>query len=90
MFGWFAGLAWLGYSSDPEAEFFGWMLLIVGGMFAASIILGGGVALAIAGLSKAVTGRAVPCSFGWGGSLSAVLAFLAARPAAEQIAALMN
>ena len=68
------------------------MLLIVGGMFLASIILGGGVALAIAGLSKLVAGRAnaMPRPFAWGGSISGVLAFLCARPAAEQLAALMN
>jgi hypothetical protein len=90
--GWFAGLAWLGYFSDPGLGFFGWMLIIVGGMFAASIILGGGVALAIAGVSKAIAGRAdaMPGLFKWGRFVSGVLAFLAARPAAEQLAALMN
>ena len=68
------------------------MLLIVGGMFAASIILNAGVALVIAGISKAIAGRADALSglFGWGGYISAVLAFLCARLAAEHFASLMN
>ena len=93
IFGWFAGLAWFAYSGgNPALGPLGWMILIVGGMFAASIILGAGVAMVIAGISKAIAGRtdALPGLFVLGAYISAALAFWCARPAAEQLTSLMN
>lgn len=80
--GWLTGLAyysWFSSSAPPLSV--GWhALLIVGGMFASSIVIGGGVSLILALVTKLVTGKSDGSSdfFAWGAFISPVLAFLAA------------
>ena len=83
--GWFAGLSWFdiqfGHSS---VSWYGWLILVVGGMFASSIVIGGGVALIMAGLTKLLTGRSdgSPKLFLLGLLVSPVVAFFVATPLA--------
>lgn len=90
--GWFAGLSYFGWwASDAVQVSFGAMsVLVVGGMFASSILIGGGVSLLIAGIAKALTGKTegYPSLFTWGVVVSPVLAFFAARYSLLGIASL--
>ena len=83
IFGWFAGLAYFNWFASDGASFSWWAhaLFIIVGMFAASIIIGGGVALLFAGLTKILTGRSDGSihGFAWGAFISPVLAFFAAK-----------
>ncbi|NEK54591.1 hypothetical protein GUK36_35105 [Rhizobium leguminosarum] len=56
-------------------------LLIVVGMVATAIIIGGGMALFAAGLTKVITGRTDGSinAFAWAAFISPVLAFFAAK-----------
>lgn len=80
--GWFLGLAyynWIPYQ-PPHLPIWEHVLLIIGGMFAASIIIGGGVALIAAALTRVLTGHTDGDTnyFAWGAFISPVLAFFAA------------
>ncbi|HEX8663362.1 MAG TPA: hypothetical protein VF744_04970 [Beijerinckiaceae bacterium] len=81
--GWFAGLAYYNwFSSAPiSVPFWAHLVLIVGGLFASSIVIGGGMALLAAFVTKLATGRAdgSPDAFSWAAFISAALAFLAAK-----------
>jgi hypothetical protein len=58
IFGWFVGLAWFAYSNGLNSiSWISWAMLITVGMAAASIIIGGGIAYLLAGLTKLVTGK---------------------------------
>ncbi|MBZ9806948.1 hypothetical protein [Mesorhizobium sp. ESP-6-2] len=83
--GWFAGLAWLAYAGEQQPHWWGWVLLIVVGMFAASIVIGGGFALLASFLTKAVRGSpdASPDFYAWGAFICPVVAFFFAAPVAR-------
>lgn len=81
--GWFAGLAYYNWFSSTAVPLPIWQhaLLIIVGMFAAAIVIGGGMALLAGGLSKVITGRSDGSinSFAWAAFISPVLAFFAAK-----------
>lgn len=81
--GWFAGLAYYSWFSSTAVHLPIWQhaFLIIVGMFAAAIIIGGGMALLASGLTKVITGRADGSinAFAWAALISPVLAFLAAK-----------
>jgi hypothetical protein len=59
----------------------GHLILVVGGLFASSIIIGGGMSLLAALVTKIATGKAdgSPHAFSWAAFISPVLAFFAAK-----------
>lgn len=83
IWGWFAGVAYYGWwtSSAPTIPLWGYAALIIIGMFAASIIVGGGLALIAAGVTKLVTGGAERSTnaYAWASFLSPVGAFWLAK-----------
>jgi hypothetical protein len=84
--GWFVGLAWFAYSNGLHSiSWIGWAILIIGGMFAASLIIGFGVALLMGGITKLVYGKSEASSdfFAWGAFISPVIAFFCAGPIAR-------
>ena len=80
--GWFIGLAYYNWfaSNPPHAALWGHLLLVTVGMFTASFVIGGGVSLLAALVTKRVTGRrdSSPEFFAWGAFISPVLTFFAA------------
>ena len=87
--GWFAGLAWV-YFGDRIVGLgtLDWIILIIGGMFGASIVIGGGLALVAALLTKLSTGNAAssPHAFSWMALIAPVVAFFCANPVARLLA----
>lgn len=81
--GWFAGLAYYNWFSSTAFHLPFWehVLLVVVGMFAAAIIIGAGMALLAAGLTKVITGRMDGSlnAFAWAAFISPILAFFAAK-----------
>ena len=76
--GWFLGLIWIGYhDSFRSLSWLDWAILIIPGMFAASIIIGGGMSLLFAGITRLVYGRAdaTPIFFACGVIVSPIIAF---------------
>lgn len=91
--GWFIGLAYYNWfsSSAVHVSLVGHIILVVVGMFAASVLIGLGVALIFAILTKLLTGRHDGTSdlYAWGAFISPVLAFFAAGWAIPVVARLM-
>jgi hypothetical protein len=81
--GWFAGLAYYNWFASNGVTMPWWfhLILIVGGMFAASIVIGGGMASLTALLSRIFAGSttARPEYFKTAGLIATVLAFFAAK-----------
>lgn len=89
IFGWFVGLAWVAYSGSVIGlSWLDWVLLVVVGMFVASIIIGAGFAVLAAGITKLATGRSdgSPHLFAWGVFICPIIAFFSAGPAARLLA----
>lgn len=89
IFGWLAGLAWFAYDNGIDAlSIISWAILIVVGMFASSIVIGGGIMFLMAGLTKLVTGDSEGSIhfFAWGAFISPVIAFFCASPLAQLFA----
>ena len=89
IFGWFAGLAWMVYSDSVMGlSWIDWALLVVVGMFAASIIIGGAFSLLAALLTKVIfrKSNASPTLFALAGIIAAIIAFLCAAPVAGLLA----
>ena len=86
LFGWVVGLIWIGYfNSFPNLSLLDWIILIVAGMFGASIIIGGGISLLFAGITRLVYGRAdaTPIFFAWGVIISPIIAYFCVGPVAR-------
>jgi hypothetical protein len=81
--GWFAGLAYFNWFASNADKITWWeqALLIVVGMFAASIIIGGAVALLMAAITKVVMREVGDNAtlFAWGAFISPVIAFFSAK-----------
>ncbi|RVP57114.1 hypothetical protein CN071_27830 [Sinorhizobium meliloti] len=81
--GWFAGLAYYNWFSSTPIDVPLWAHAVLGvvGMFAAAIVIGGGMALLAGGITKLATGRVdgSPHAFSWAAFISPVLAFFAAK-----------
>lgn len=82
--GWFGGLAWMAIFSDDVGGvvWWEWLILAIGGMFAASILVGGGLAMFAAVITKLVTGKSEgsPHAYAWAAMISPWLAFFASGP----------
>lgn len=82
IFGWLVGLAYFNWFSSAAAHvsLVGHAILVIVGMFAASIIIGMGIALIMGLVTKAATGSTVgsPHGYAWGAFVSPVIAFFAA------------
>lgn len=80
---WFAGLAYYNwFASTPiSAPLWGHIILVIGGMFFASVVIGGGLALISAAITKMLTGRqdGSPHVFAWAAFIGIVPAFFAAK-----------
>ena len=92
---WFAGLVyalWISSTGLPLGVsgigFIYGAILVAGGMFLASIVIGGGTILVLGGLSKVMTGRfdGLPAIFGLGAIIVPILCFLAGKWAVYQVA----
>jgi hypothetical protein len=81
--GWFAGLAYYDWfaSTAPHLPWWMHLILIFAGMFVASVMIGGLMAILMAVLTKLVTGdtEGSPHGFAWAAFISPVLAFFAAK-----------
>ena len=81
--GWFIGLAYYNWFASYPEHLPLWMHVVFAnvGMFAACIVIGGGVAVLVAFIRQAITGDAEgsPHGFGWAAFISPVLAFFAAK-----------
>jgi hypothetical protein len=88
--GWFIGLAYFNwFSSTPvHVSLVGHVVLVVVGLFAASILIGMVVALVFAVITKIATGRTdgSPHGYAWGAFTSPVIAFFAVEPAIRLVA----
>ena len=82
---WFIGLAWMAFLTDDAigVSWWEWIILVVGGMFAASIVIGGGLALVAAAITKMVTGKSEgsPHAFAWAALIAPWISFFATGPA---------
>ena len=82
MLGWFLGLVYFNWFSDLAFHVPLWAHVTLGiaGMFAASIIIGGGLALLARGVTKLFFGKAEARTdiYAWAAFISPVLAFFAA------------
>lgn len=85
--GWFIGLAYYNWfaSAPDHVPLWAHVVLVVLGMFVASIVIGGGMALLMALITKLTTGDAEGSShaFAWAAFISPVLAFFAAKYALQ-------
>ncbi|HEY8381854.1 MAG TPA: hypothetical protein VIL09_06875 [Microvirga sp.] len=94
IFGWLAGLAYYNwFSSSPiTVPLWGHAVLVIGGIFVASIIIGAGLALCAAAVTKMVTGRTDGSihAFSWAAFIGPVLAFFASKYALNAIHALSS
>lgn len=90
IFGWFAGLAYFNWFSSTavHVSLIGHAILVVVGMFAASIIIGMGIALILGLITKAATGSTLgsPHGYAWGAFISPIMAFFATEPAIRLVA----
>jgi hypothetical protein len=80
--GWFIGLAYYNWFAHRTVHvpIWGHALLVVVGMFAASIIIGAGMALIAGAITRTITGKleGSPHVYSWAAFISPVLAFFAA------------
>lgn len=80
--GWFVGLAYYNWFSSHahHVPWWGHLILILPGLFFASVVIGAVVALILAGVTKIIFGKydATGDIIAWGFFISPVLAFLAA------------
>ena len=81
--GWFSGLAYFNWFSSASEHLSLWShaVLIIGGLFGSSILIGGGVSLTVAAATKILTGRPDGSAFSFmlAGCISPILAFFAAK-----------
>ena len=89
--GWFMGLAYYNWltSAPIHVPFWAHIILVTVGMFAASMLIGGGMALLAALITAVITGNAEssPHAFSWAAFISPVIAFFAAKLALQVLAA---
>ena len=83
--GWYIGLAYYNWfaSNPPHVALWAHIVLATVGMFLASVVIGGGMSLVAAAVTKLVYGKsdASPDFFSWAAFISPVLAFFAAKHA---------
>jgi hypothetical protein len=86
MLGWALGLAWIAYfNTVPGLSILDWAILIVAGLFGASIVIGGGTAMLLAWFTKLSYGKsdARPELFALGVVTSPIIAFFCVGPIAR-------
>jgi hypothetical protein len=80
--GWLAGLAYYNWfaHSPPAVPFWGHVVLVIAGIFVASIFIGGLMSLLAAAITKLLTGRTDGSlhAFSWAAIISPIIAFFAA------------
>ena len=89
--GWLAGLAYYVWFGPVEATIVEHAILIVGGVFLSSIIIGGGIALLFGILTRGLTGRwdGSPHGYAWGAFIAPVVAFFTVGPTAAALVSLI-
>ncbi len=82
--GWLAGLAYYVWFGSIEATFLEHSILLVGGIFVSSIVIGGGVAFFFGILTRIFTGSwgGSPHGYAWGAFIAPVIAFFCVQPIA--------
>lgn len=85
--GWLGGLAYYVWFGSIEATIVEHGILVVGGIFLSSIIIGGGIALFFGVLTLLFTGRwdGSPHGYAWGAFISPIVAFFCVQPAAKTL-----
>jgi hypothetical protein len=82
---WFAGLAWSFFLSKSAigVVWWEWLVLVIGGMFGSSIVIGAGMVMVAALITKIVTGKSdgSTIAFDLNSWVSPILAFFATGPA---------
>jgi hypothetical protein len=83
--GWLGGLAWLALFTENAVGvvWWEWLILVIVGMFAASIVIGGGLAMLAAFLTRLVIGKSdgSPHAFVFTAIVSPLLSLYATGPA---------
>lgn len=89
--GWLAGLAYYVWFGSIEASILGHAILIVGGIFVSSIVIGGGVAFFFGLLTRIFTGSwdGSPHGYAWGAFIAPVIAFFCVQPVASALQGLV-
>lgn len=81
--GWFIGLAYYNWFSSDATPLAWWLhaILVIGGLFVSSILIGGGMAILAGAANRAAFGNpeARPNLFKLAGLIAAALAFIAAK-----------
>lgn len=84
--GWYSGLVWAGWIKQvPNLSLLDWLILIVGGMFGSALVIGGGLSVIAAIITKIATGKSdgSATAYAWVAFIAPMLAFLAATPVAR-------
>jgi hypothetical protein len=87
IFGWLAGLAYYVWFGTIDATILEHVILVVGGTFLSSIIIGGSVAFFFGFLTRIFTGSwdGSPHGYAWGAFIAPVIAFFCVEPAATTL-----
>lgn len=85
--GWIVGLAYYVWFGSIDANILEHIILIFGGVFLSSIIIGGGVALFFGVLTRIFTGswQGSPHGYAWGAFIAPVIAFFCVQPVATTL-----
>lgn len=85
--GWLGGLAYYVWFGSIEATILEHVILVIGGVFLSSIIIGGGVAFLFGVLTRIFTGswEGSPHGYAWGAFIAPVIAFFCVEPAATTL-----
>lgn len=89
IFAWFVGLSWCYWQKDTSTlTILDWLVLVIPGTFAVSILIGGGVAALLGVLTKIATGSMYNSAkfYSLGVLISPVLTFVAAGVAVDWLA----
>ncbi|WP_273499677.1 hypothetical protein [Lentibacter algarum] len=89
--GWLVGLAYFVWFGSIEATMLQHAILLLGGIFLSSIIIGGGVAFFFGILTRIFTGTwdGSPHGYAWGAFIAPIIAFFCVEPAATILLRLM-
>lgn len=89
--GWLAGVAYFVWYQSIDLSIQGHVILVAGGGFISSIIIGGGMALVSGALTRVFTGSWSGSHHGyaWGAFIAPVIAFFCVEPVANTLTQLL-